>query len=304
MAVLPFQKPKDLLHFLVVWFFLRMDGVLVYRKQVNGKEGTEIIKAVLIPALEKIMESPKMEVKAACEEQLGEVSSLMDEKDKGDQILTICLRLAHDDRNDDNKIVGLKLLTKLASNFGMNLCEQYVGLEILSMGEDPNWKVRREAVIQMPKVGQVVSPTFFEKKLLPFFKGISKDQTWGVRKACVESLVAVCQILQLDKRNAFFSEIMLDLVKDESKWVKISAFKALGPYIHSLKGGPLSGRVFESFLMMADPKVNALTEENEIAISCAFYFPAVVYTVGKQCWVQLSKVFKVFVKHKDQVSQD
>ena len=49
----------------------------------------------------------------------------------------------------------------MAPIFGKDLCEQFVGLEILSMGEDEQLKVRKEAVKGIPIVGKIVSQEFF-----------------------------------------------------------------------------------------------------------------------------------------------
>ena len=38
---------------------------------------------------------------------------------------------------------------------------------------------------------------------------------------------------------------MLNLLKDENKWVKIAAFKSLGPFIASLESPNISEKLFE-----------------------------------------------------------
>ena len=46
--------------------------------------------------------------------------------------------------------------------FGISLTESFVAFEILSMGEDVKQRVRKEAVLQIAKVGTVVSFIFFK----------------------------------------------------------------------------------------------------------------------------------------------
>ena len=62
-----------------------------------------------------------------------------------------------------------KLLSKMANRFGKDLCEQFVGLEFLSLGEDLKIEVRKEAISNLSKISQVVSHEFFCQRLLPFF---------------------------------------------------------------------------------------------------------------------------------------
>ena len=65
------------------------------------------------------------------------MSKLFNDDDKGKHILTVVLGMAHDDLNEENRIVAVQLLSKMADSFGKDLCEQFVGLEFLSLGEDP-----------------------------------------------------------------------------------------------------------------------------------------------------------------------
>jgi hypothetical protein len=69
--------------------------------------------------------------------------------------------------------------------FGKQLCEQFIGLEILSLGEDTSFKVRKEAIKHLPIICRLVSKQFFHR-LFTFYQGKSKDQSnWALRKACV-----------------------------------------------------------------------------------------------------------------------
>ena len=58
---------------------------------------------------------------------------------------------------------------------------------------------------------------------------------WLVRKSCVETIVEISKITDISLRNSNFTPIMLNFLKDENKWVKIAAYKNLGPFIASLE---------------------------------------------------------------------
>lgn len=51
--------------------------------------------------------------------------------------------MAHDDVNEDNRIVAVQLFSSMSECFGRDLCEQFIGLEILSLGDDTSVKVRK-----------------------------------------------------------------------------------------------------------------------------------------------------------------
>lgn len=57
----------------------------------------------------------------------------------------------------------------MSNSFGKDLCEQFVGLELLSLGEDPQIKVRKEAIINLPVISKIVTHNFFKTRLLPFY---------------------------------------------------------------------------------------------------------------------------------------
>jgi len=57
----------------------------------------------------------------------------------------------------------------MAPLFGKDLCEQFIGFEFLSMGEDSQVRVRKEAVSNLISIGKIVSPNFFKQRLLSFY---------------------------------------------------------------------------------------------------------------------------------------
>ena len=76
------------------------------------------------------------------------------------------MRIAHDDVNDQNRIIAVRLLSDMSDSFGQDLCEQFIGLEFLSLGDDPHPRVRRETVLNLNKISKIVSRKFFQCKML------------------------------------------------------------------------------------------------------------------------------------------
>lgn len=134
-----------------------------------------------------------MQIKEEAGEEIGKIAYILNEEDRGKYVLTTVLSMAHDDLNENNRIVAVQvhhhiffnklffsfifqfinqffqLLSKMASCFGKDLCEQFVGLEFLSLGEDPQIRVRKEAINNLSLLSKVVSHQFFKQRLLPFF---------------------------------------------------------------------------------------------------------------------------------------
>jgi len=78
--------------------------------------------------------------------------------------------LAHDYNDADARVAAIKLLSKLASKFGQELCESFVAPELLSMAEDPNQVVRKVAVQNLVSICEIVSKEYFVKKLFGMYR--------------------------------------------------------------------------------------------------------------------------------------
>jgi len=172
------------------------------------------------------------------------------------------------------------------------------------MGEDPQLRVRKEAVSNLSSIGKIVSPHFFRQRLLPFYLRLCKDPNWGVRKSCIDTIYEISNICKeelLDHRETELTDATLNFLKDSNKWVKISAYKHLGPFISTLQGYKIHEKLIESYLHMADNSVNNLSPDNEIIYACAYNFPAVLLALGPNKWHILSKLFQTLLKSNDKV---
>lgn len=76
-------------------------------------------------------------------QELGRLAHRLNDKDRGDFVLKHVIEMAHDDSNEDNRIVAVQLFSNMSECFGKQLCEQFIGLEILSLGDDTSIKVRK-----------------------------------------------------------------------------------------------------------------------------------------------------------------
>jgi serine/threonine-protein phosphatase 4 regulatory subunit 1 len=231
--------------------------------------------------------------------ELGSIAHSLNDKDRGDFVLKHVIEMAHDDDNEDNRIVAVQLFSSMSECFGKNLCEQFIGLELLSLGEDVSFKVRKEAIKQLPIIGKLVSKPFFSR-LFTFYQAKARDgSNWAIRKACIDIILEVASLCLPEEREGPLTDTYLLLLKDNNKWVKISAYKHLGPYIHQVKN-KLNPELFKEFCRMADNDINGLSKENEIIYACAYNFPAVLDAVGPERWESdLWKVYEKLLKSND-----
>lgn len=165
----------------------RLGEVAAQLEQCGGFE--ESIKTLLIPTLNFYLNHPTLEVKEQAGRELARLANHLNDKDRGDYVLKHVIEMAHDDEVEENRIVAVQLFGSMSECFGQGLCEQFIGLEMLSLGEDLSLKVRKEAVKHLPIIARLVNPQFFGR-LFDFYQGKCGDNSnWVVRKACVDILL-------------------------------------------------------------------------------------------------------------------
>jgi serine/threonine-protein phosphatase 4 regulatory subunit 1 len=63
------------------------------------------------------------------------------------------------------------------------------------------------------------------------FYALCQDELWGVRKACAEVFMSLSRVVSASKRRNDLGSLFVNLLQDESRWVRMAAFQALGPFI-------------------------------------------------------------------------
>ena len=199
----------------------------------------------------------------------------------------------------------MTLLNELASCLGVELCSQFVTHEILALAEDTGFRVRRAVALNMDCVLASVGPDAARGKLLPVFLRLAKDDIWGVRKACAEAVVGISGAISAELRAAELVPVVERFANDKSKWVRNAALQHLGPFISTLRSGDVTPGLLRRYTGMVAPLPVAPgaasrapvidAGEHEIAIFCAFSFPAVVATIGRERWPELRELFTAMV---------
>ena len=122
----------------------------------------------------------RIELQSLAVEQMAMITKVFMYEDRADKILPILLELLKDD--EEKRIAGLELLDVLASDFGAEICQNYLIYEIVSLQDDPRYKVRKETVRRIVNISKVVQAEVFQGVLLPVFKKLCTDHIWGVRR--------------------------------------------------------------------------------------------------------------------------
>lgn len=87
---------------------------------------------------------------------LFNVSKIMTNEDRADKILPIILENIKEDSDEEKRILGLELMDKLAFQLGKDICQNYLMYEIVSLQDDPIYRVRKETVLKIISISKVL----------------------------------------------------------------------------------------------------------------------------------------------------
>lgn len=261
--------------------------------------GYKLMLAKLIPLVSKLISDDQHEVRSAASESLVEMASMVKSEDQGQHILTIVLPLAHDDDNEQFRISAVSLYNGLAEHFGPELCQQFCVPELISLSEDPVFRVRKSTALSFSNVCKTAGVEMGRIRLVPAFQRLAKDDIWGVRKACAECLVNVALALAPADRGPLLVPLFESFINDSSRWVRMAAYQSLGPFLAALETNHVTDELVGHFTSMATTAASQLGGSGEVDIKfhCAFNFPAVVSIVGITGWRKLSPTFELL--HND-----
>lgn len=194
-------------------------------------------------------------------------------------------------------------MSKLASKFGRDLCEQFVAFELMAMADDSEQKVKRATIQSFLKVCQTVGPSYFLCKLLPVYQRyaphnfrLAKDRYWPVRETAVNIVADIALLSTSEVRTGSLVGMVKDFLRDNSEYVRESAEMQLGRFICSLQGKEVGRELLEMYVALADPKANS---DKEVLYACAFYFPGVLLTAGAKEWGMLRVAYNNLLKSKE-----
>lgn len=256
-------------------------------------------------------------------ESLVSVAKYIKSEDLGPQVLTIVLQLAHDDEMD-LRMTAVRirnwvyfvfsphsvyvfepaqavLFNALAEVLGPELCLQFVIPEIVALAEDPVFRVRKAAAMNMDAVCRTAGPDNALKRLIPVFQQLSRDDIWGVRKACAESLMSISRSIDPQARITEIVPIFEGFISDTSNWVRHAAIQHLGPFLSTLPREKISSHLVSHYtnigLRPSSNRHSGFDYDQELVAYCAFAFPAVVLTLGKDRWAELKPLFEALYRN-------
>eukprot|EP01083_Nonionella_stella_P036813 100424_1 len=256
----------------------------------TGGQNAVIINELLPLIREMLMDA--MEVRQGAGASLIVIAELLNKEQVYEHILKIVLHMAHDD-SDDQKITALPLLGDLAPIVGSAVCKNYLSADLHALSQDNSFRVRKATVQYFGPICAQLSSEECSECLLPIFLHLCSDSIWSVRKGCVESFVDVSCSIAAEERVQLMP-IMEKFLNDSSRWVRNTAYEMLGGFISTLSSSQISADFLHYFTSI--PHLSSAEADADCTNHCAFNFPAVVLTVGRERWSELGDTYAILCR--------
>mmetsp|Transcript_103591 Transcript_103591/g.195040 ORF Transcript_103591/g.195040 Transcript_103591/m.195040 type:complete len:994 (+) Transcript_103591:151-3132(+) len=282
------SDPEVLVRQTLVGHFGDLAGFLI---QSDPERGYQKVVDDLLPIISLLLAEKASEVRSGAADSLATLASHLRPGERGDQVLMTVISLSHSNDDEDARSTAVQLLNGLAETLGRDLCQQFVGVELIALCEDPAFRVRKATASNFAEVARVVGDDYVLKRLLPAFSTLVHDGHWGVRKAAAESLVGLAMAIKVEEREGPLVPLINALLRDTSRWVRMSALQQLGYFIAALEN-PQSvpaGLLSQYVEIIEQTKANP--DAADISYHCAYTFAAVTRTMGTVRWPILQAAF-------------
>ena len=176
-------------------------------------------------------------------------------------------------------MTAAELLNSLSESLGTDLCKQFVIPEVVSLAEDPVFRVRKATALNFENICKVGGEFELFERLMPAFVRLSKDDIYLVRRACADSIAEITKYVSDDIRVGVLSEIYLRLTQDPSKIVKQSALQQSGLFISSLPGKAVNESILGNYCSMAMSPTGDIAVDAELrsAVTTHYLHDTVLY---------------------------
>ncbi|CAK62174.1 unnamed protein product (macronuclear) [Paramecium tetraurelia] len=239
--------------------------------------------------------SHQTQIKKEVLTQLIKIAPFLIEQDKVDTILAHLIEMAHDEKNNQNRMLAATTFGQTASLFSMKYCESYICGELLALGIDLNEFVREKAIEQLPNLSVCLSEKCIELKIIPS----CEDRLLQIKFACIRSISGISKYARHNLKTTKLIPKYLDFISDQNKEVRKTAYEYLGEFISTIKFTDKDQQQLETLLAyyqnQLDKNMNMMGVD--LVYKCAYYFPGVLQAIGRARWLKIQPLYGFLLKY-------
>lgn len=258
----------------------------------GGEEGLQIVLTTLISIVNGLIVDEHHQVRSATSDSFVKLAQYLSKSQQLEYVIPVINKLATNTIEEDHRIEAAEILNKMAEAkvFKEDLLVSYAIDRICTLAKDPMFRVRKAIATTIGVVSALVPEDIVTAQLLPTFLQLTKDEIWGVKKACAEAIVSISKSVSKVARVNELSPVYESLIQDSSRWVRNSTFQYLGAFIATLDADSVSSQLLDHYLSMVEGTKNQYGDSDTVRY-CAFSFPGVLLTLGKEKWNVLKDVY-------------
>eukprot|EP00002_Diphylleia_rotans_P016363 TRINITY_DN317_c0_g1_i1.p1 TRINITY_DN317_c0_g1~~TRINITY_DN317_c0_g1_i1.p1 ORF type:complete len:688 (+),score=133.69 TRINITY_DN317_c0_g1_i1:237-2300(+) len=252
------------------------------------------ITQFLLPVIYSLMSDHMLPVRLGAMQSLVKISKLMGAAYAETVILSSLDRMLREG-NEDCITISLEAMSYLAEQLSPDSCQRLIINPIISCLKTSTFRIRKTIAGSLERLSASAGYQISVAILLPIYLRLAKDEIWGIRKTCAETIVGFAKSLPIDKAAACLLPIMSGFLVDFSRWVRFSASESLGPFLYHLGPKYLDEQLLRHFLSMSKtPELGY--GDPESSYYCAFSFAAIVSMLGADRWKDLQATFDILIK--------
>ncbi|XP_067934475.1 serine/threonine-protein phosphatase 4 regulatory subunit 1-like isoform X2 [Watersipora subatra] len=146
---------------------------------------------------------------------------------------------------EEHRTEAVSLMVRISLLVSKDVVEKLFLPKFCELCSESMFHIRKVCATSIGEMCRIVGPQLAEQYLLPKFFNLCEDGIWGVRKACTECFMDVSSSLSPNTRRAELAQLFVGLLCDQSRWVRMSAFQALGPFISTFANPDSTGLYFD-----------------------------------------------------------
>ncbi|GBM79637.1 Serine/threonine-protein phosphatase 4 regulatory subunit 1 [Araneus ventricosus] len=156
---------------------------------------------------------------------------LLDKEIVVEKVCPLVLHFTDSIHQEDLRTESIVLMSKLVSQMGKQETEELFFEPLFNLIQEQSNCIRKACGSTFGDICTAVGRETTEEILLPRFFQLCKDSAWCVRKACTENFMAVSCCVSKETRNTELAPLYMNLLTDTSRWVRLTAYQALGAFI-------------------------------------------------------------------------
>ncbi|XP_054711715.1 serine/threonine-protein phosphatase 4 regulatory subunit 1-like isoform X2 [Uloborus diversus] len=183
------------------------------------------------------------------------------------RICPFVVHLTESIHSEELRVECILLMSKLATLLGKELTEEVFLEHFFFLCGDKTNNIRKACASAFGDFCTVAGREVTEEVLLPRFFVLCEDAAWCVRKACTENFMPVSCVVSRETRWKELASQYMVLLSDQSRWVRLTAYQTLGPFISTFAEPEKTGLYYskDGVLTVVDftpsPVQNSLSQE-------------------------------------------